>query len=89
MLIVEISFDLEVIVILNSIISNRIMHKELVRRTHKFNHLETQPISEEGDQKLHDIIRTFRENHMRLIQKIEECDKKRDFEHELSRKKMS
>lgn len=65
------------------------MHKELVRRTHKFNHLETQPISEEGDQKLHDIIRTFRENHMRLIQKIEECDKKRDFEHELSRKKMS
>ena len=65
------------------------MHKEILRRTNKTNHIETQPHIEEGDQKLNEIIRTFRENHIRLIQKIEECDKKRDFEQELSRKKMS
>lgn len=65
------------------------MHKEILRRTNKTNHIETQLHIEEGDQKLNEIIRTFRENHIRLIQKIEECDKKRDFEQELSRKKMS
>ena len=37
--------------------------------------------TKEEDQKLNQIIKTFRENHMKLIQKIEECDKKRDIEH--------
>jgi hypothetical protein len=57
--------------------SQKVMHKEMLRRTNKANHIETQPVSTEDDQKLTLIIRTFRENHMRLIQKIEECDKRR------------
>ena len=41
------------------------------------------------DHKLTHIIKTFRDNHIKLIQKIEESDKKRDVEHNLSKRKLS
>lgn len=46
------------------------MHKELLRRTYKLNHLEKEPFSPPEDRKLTEIIKTFRENHLKLIQKI-------------------
>ena len=39
---------------------------------------EPQQNSKAEDKKLTQIIKTFRENHMKLIHKIEECDKKRE-----------
>ncbi len=53
------------------------MQKELLRRVNRLHHVETQSGTADDDHKLSQIIQTFRENHLKLIQKIEECDKKR------------
>ena len=58
------------------------------RRLNKVFPAETPP-SAESDSKLTQIINTFRQNHLKLIHKIEECDKIREYEHHRSTKKFS
>ena len=65
------------------------MRKEMQKRLNRlFPHDQNHPQKEE-DPKLNQIIRTFRENHLQLIHKIEECDKKREIEHQMSKKKLN
>jgi hypothetical protein len=67
----------------------RPMHKE-----HRWQHLRLPHTDEQAadchpDGRLNSIIRTFRQNNMRLMQKIEECDRMRQIERTLNQKKLS
>lgn len=63
------------------------MPKPPFRIISKLNFGEQTPVECEGEVRLETIIQTFRENNIRLLKRIEECDRQRESEQNTRRRK--